>query len=55
MSYTLASDDASGTGMRQVDDDTEATMHTGEEVDERLFADEDEALEPPDVFTTIHR
>ncbi|KAK1239478.1 hypothetical protein MKX07_008966 [Trichoderma sp. CBMAI-0711] len=55
MSYTLASDDASGTGMRQVDDDTEAIMHSGEEVDERLFADEDEALQPPDVFTTIHR
>ncbi|KAL7808871.1 hypothetical protein V8C26DRAFT_423315 [Trichoderma gracile] len=53
MSSTLANDDASDTGLREVDDDTEAVR--SEEVDEHLFADEDEALQPPDVFTTIHR
>ena len=53
MDYSFASDDASGTALHQVDD---AEAAEGEEADDDdLFSQEDELLQPPDVFTTIHR
>ncbi|PTB63826.1 hypothetical protein BBK36DRAFT_1171285 [Trichoderma citrinoviride] len=53
MDYSFASDDASGTALHHVDD---AEAAEGEEADDDdLFSQEDELLQPPDVFTTIHR